>query len=90
MTKTQLLTISLDFVHDVLANGRKIRLLTVVDDYSRESIKIAVDTSINGRRVSEELKQVIETRGKPDRILRDNGTEFTSMTIIKWCQEKEI
>lgn len=81
---------SLDFVHDVLANGRRIRMLTVVDDFTRESVKIAVDTSLNGRRVCEELEQVIEARGKPDRILSDNGTEFISMALLKWCQEQGI
>ena len=81
---------SLDFVHDVLESGRRIRMLTVVDDFTRESIKIAVDTSLNGRRVCAELEQVIEARGKPDRILSDNGTEFTSMAILKWCQEQGI
>lgn len=81
---------SLDFVHDVLANGRRIRMLTIVDDFTRESIKIAVDTSLNGHRVCEELEQVIEARGKPERILSDNGTEFTSVAILRWCQEREI
>jgi putative transposase len=81
---------SLDFVHDVLESGRRIRMLTVVDDFTRESLKIVVDTSLNGRRVCEELEQVIETRGKPDRIVSDNGTEFTSMAILRWCQEQGI
>ena len=81
---------SLDFVHDVLESGRRIRMLTVVDDFTRESVKIVVDTSLNGRRVCEELEQVIEARGKPDRILSDNGTEFTSMTILRWCQAQGI
>jgi putative transposase len=81
---------SLDFVYEVLANGRRIRMLTVVDDFTRESIKITVETSLNGRRVCEELEQVIEARGKPDRILSDNGTEFTSIAILKWCQEQGI
>ena len=81
---------SLDFVHDVLESGRRIRMLTVVDDFTRESIKIAVDTSLNGRRVCEELEQIIEARGKPERILSDNGTEFTIMAILRWCQEQGI
>lgn len=81
---------SLDFVHDVLANGRRIHMLTVVDDFTRESIKIAVDTSLNGQRVCAELEQVIETRGKPGRILSDNGTEFTSMAVLRWCKEQGI
>jgi len=61
-----------------------------VDDFTRESVKITVDASLSGRRVCEELEQVIESRGKPDRILSDNGTEFTSIAVLKWCQEKEI
>lgn len=81
---------SLDFVHDVLANGRRIRMLTVVDNFTRESVKIAVETSLNGRRVCAELDQAIEARGKPGRILSDNGTEFTSIAILKWCQEQGI
>lgn len=81
---------SLDFVHDVLTDGRKIRLLTIVDDFSRESLKIVVDTSLNGRRVRDELEKVIEERGMPGRILSDNGTEFTSTAILQWCNEKGV
>lgn len=81
---------SLDFVHDVLANERRIRMLTVVDNFTRESIKIVLDTSLSGRSVCEELEQLIQTRGKPDRILSDNGREFTSMTLLKWSQEQEV
>lgn len=81
---------SLDFVHDALDSGRRVRMLTVVDDFTRESIKITVDTSLSGRRVCEELEQVIEHRGKPGRILSDNGTEFTSTAVLKWCQEKGV
>ena len=81
---------SLDFVHDVLANGRRLRMLTVADNFTRESLKITVDTSLNGHRVCEELEQVVETRGKPDRILSDNGTEFTSTSVLKWCRDQGI
>ena len=81
---------SLDFVHDALVNGRKIRLLTIVDDFTRESLKITVDTSLSGRRVCEELEEVMKIRGKPGRILSDNGTEFTSNAVLQWCQEKGI
>jgi putative transposase len=81
---------SLDFVHDALTNGRRIRMLTVVDDFTRESIRIAVDTSLSGQRVCEELEQVVAIRGKPGRILSDNGTEFTSTAVLKWCQEQGI
>jgi putative transposase len=81
---------SLDFVHDALADGRRIRILTIVDDYSRESLKMVVDTSINGSRVRDELTELLETRGKPERILSDNGTEFTSTAILKWCYDRGV
>lgn len=81
---------SLDFVHDALACGRRIRLLTIVDDFTRESLKVEVDTSLNGHRVRDELEKVIEMRGLPGRILSDNGTEFTSTAILKWCHEKGV
>lgn len=81
---------SLDFVHDALADGRRIRILTVVDDYSRESLKLVVDTSLNGARVRDELMELIAQRGMPGRILSDNGTEFTSTAILKWCHEQGV
>lgn len=81
---------SLDFVHDALSDGRRIRILTVVDDYSRESLKMVVDTSLGGQRVKDELEELLETRGMPERILSDNGTEFTSTAILKWCYERGL
>lgn len=81
---------SLDFVHDALADGRRIRILTIVDDYSRESLKMVVDTSLNGVRVRDELTKLMEIRGMPERILSDNGTEFTSTAILKWCYERGV
>ena len=65
-------------------------MLTVVDDFTRESLKIVVDTPLNGHRVCEELEHIIEARGKPDRILSDNGTEFTSMAILRTQAESWI
>lgn len=81
---------SLDFVHDALYNGRRIRLMTVVDDYTRECLKIVVDTSLSGIRVKRELEQLIEERGKPKSILSDNGTEFTSNAILQWSEERQV
>ncbi len=79
---------ALDFVHDALANGQRIRLLTIIDVYTRECIKIVVDTSLNGRRVIRALEEAIEEYGSPEEILSDNGTEFTSNAVLSWCQEK--
>lgn len=81
---------ALDFVSDALANGRKIRLLTVVDVHTRESLKIAVEYSLNGRTVLEVLEELIKERGKPAVILSDNGTEFTSNRVTRWQKETEI
>lgn len=81
---------SLDFVMDALGDGRRIRLLTIVDEYTRESLKIVVERSMAGKRVAQELKDLIKSRGKPEEILSDNGTEFTSHAIISWAQEETI
>jgi putative transposase len=56
---------SLDFVSDILASGRKFRMLTVLDDFSRESLAVVVDSSLSGIRIARELHQVLETRGTP-------------------------
>lgn len=68
---------SLDFVHDLLATGRRFRLLNIVDDVTRASplapLAAVVDTSISGRRVVRELGDLIATRGKPKMIVSDNA-----------------
>lgn len=81
---------SLDFVSDALWNGRRIRLLAIVDDFSRECLKIAVDTSMGGHRVVRELNQLIFERGTPEEIISDNGTEFTSNAVLAWAHEKKV
>lgn len=78
---------SLDFVSDALADGRRIRILTIVDDFSRECLKMVVDTSLSGKRVARELTGLIAEKGMPLAITSDNGTEFTSNAILKWSQE---
>ena len=67
---------SMDFVSDQLSDGRKFRSLTIVDDCSRESPAIEVDTSLPGKRVTRVLDRLAETRGLPDAIVVDNGPEF--------------
>jgi putative transposase len=81
---------ALDFVSDSLADGRRIRVLTVVDAYTRECLKMVVDTSLNGVRVARELSQLIREKGKPQTILSDNGTEFTSHAILRWALENLV
>jgi putative transposase len=76
---------SLDFVLDVLDDGRRFRLLTVVDDFTRSCLAIDVDTSIGGRRVAQVLQRLIETRGTPARLVTDNGPEFISRALDAWA-----
>lgn len=81
---------SLDFVSDAFTDGRRFRILAVIDDYSRECLALVADTSLSGERVARELSILISKRDKPNMIVSDNGTEFTSMAILKWCQETQI
>jgi transposase InsO family protein len=81
---------SLDFVHDQFTNGRRFRILNVVDDVTRECLAAIPDTSISGKRVARELTTLIERRGKPGMIVSDNGTELTSNAILTWCTEHRI
>jgi putative transposase len=81
---------SLDFVSDAFTDGRRFRVLAVVDDYSRECLALVADTSLSGARVVRELNTLIARRGKPQTIVSDNGTELTSMAILKWCQDTGI
>jgi putative transposase len=81
---------SLDFVSDTLSDGRRFRILCVVDDFSREALAVVVDISLSGIRVARELDRLIERRGKPQMIVSDNGTELTSHAILKWVQEVDL
>src|SRR5438105_7859185 len=78
---------SLDFIHDQLANGRRFRILNVVDDVTRECLGAIADVSISGVRVARELQTIIQTRGKPGMIVSDNGTELTSNAVLAWAAE---
>jgi len=81
---------SLDFVHDQFALGRRFRVLNIVDDVTRECLAAIPDTSISGKRVARELTAVIERRGKPQMIVSDHGTEFTSNAILSWTEEQRV
>jgi putative transposase len=81
---------SLDFVSDVLADGRRFRVLVVVDDFTRECLALVVDTSISGRRVARELDAIIATRKKPLTIVSDNGSELTSHAMLGWQADHRV
>ena len=81
---------SLDFLADALADGRRFRILAVVDDFSRECLALVVDTSLAGVRVARELDRIVELRGRPRMLVSDNGTELTSNAILRWQQERGV
>lgn len=81
---------SLDFVSDALVDGRRFRVLAIVDDFTRECLSLVADTSLSGARVARELDAVIATRGKPATVVSDNGTEFTSTAMLRWQQETGV
>jgi putative transposase len=81
---------SLDFVSDALANGRRFRVLAVVDDFSRECLGLVVDTSLSGLRVGRELDRIAALRGYPVMVISDNGTELTSHALLRWQEERSV
>ncbi|WP_128917762.1 IS3 family transposase, partial [Bradyrhizobium nanningense] len=81
---------SLDFVHDQFANGRRFRILNIVDDVTKECLGAIPETSISGRRVARELTAIIERRRKPGMIVSDHGTEFTCNAMLAWCKDAAI
>ena len=82
--------LAMDFVHDSLWNGRKLRALNIVDVFTKEALKIEVDTSITGEHVVRILDQIIEERGIPKYITIDNGPEFRSKALDKWAYKNQV
>jgi len=81
---------SMDFVSDALSSGRKIRALTIVDEYSRKCHRIEVDTSIGGQRVTRVLDEIAQFEGLPSLITIDNGPEFISKALDTWAYQRGI
>ena len=65
-------------------------MLAVVDDFTRECLALVADTSLSGVRVGRELDSIIARRGRPQTIVSDNGTELTSMAILRWSQDTSV
>ena len=81
---------SMDFVSDSLANGRRLKCLTVADDFSHECVDIAVDYGMSGEYVIRLLDRAATFRGYPSAVRTDNGPEFTSRAFIAWAQAHGI
>ncbi len=81
---------SLDLVSAQLTDGRRFRVLTIVDDCTRECLGLVADTSLSGLRVVRELDRIIEVRGKPKMIVSDNGSEFTCNAILQWADRAKV
>ena len=81
---------SMDFVSDQLSNGRRFRVLNVVDDYTREMVGQLIAFSISGKQVARFLNRLLEQRDKPHQMICDNGPEFTSKALFFWQQDTGI
>lgn len=81
---------SMDFMSDFMAEGRRLKILTVVDDFTRYCLAIAVDTSIPGARVVQVLEQLTEEHGLPEVIVTDNGPEFTGKALDTWAYQHKV
>ena len=81
---------SMDFVSDSLANGRRLKCLTVADDFSHECVDLAVDYGISGEYVTRLLDRAARFRGYPEAVRTDNGPEFTSRAFMAWAQQHGV
>lgn len=77
-------------VSDAFTDGRRFRVLAMVDGFSRECLALVADTSLSDLRITRELDALIRRRGKPTKVVSDNGTELTSMAVLIWCQETRV
>lgn len=71
-------------------DGRRLRVLAVVDDFTHEYLCLVADTSLSGAPLARELDSLVTRRAKPKTIVSDNCTEMTSMASLKWCQRTDI
>jgi len=81
---------SIDFVADQMGSGRRFRIFTIMDDYTREWPMTIIDTSISGTRVVRALEELASRHALPKAIVSDNGTEFTSGAFLAWAERRGI
>jgi putative transposase len=80
----------MDFMRDTLATGRVFRLLNIVADCTREPLAMEVDTSFPGSAVAAVLTRLVTARGRPNRMVCDNGPEFISRALAVWAAEHGV
>lgn len=78
----------MDFMHDQLADGRSFRLFNLIDDFNGEALAMDIDQSVPTERVVRALDQVIEWRGRPQVIRRDNGPEYVCSMLMLWAENR--
>ena len=81
---------AIDFVFDACADGRQIKCLTIIDEWTRESLAIDVAGSIRSKRVVDVLAQLVSARGAPRYIRSNNGPEFVSKALLRWTKDERI
>jgi putative transposase len=81
---------AMDFIIDGLATGRMVRILSVVDAYTRECLALEADTSLGSGRVTRVLERLIGERGRPENLRTDNGPEFTSRRLLGWAEDWKV
>jgi putative transposase len=81
---------AMDFIVDGLANGRMVRILSVVDAYTRECLALEADVSLGSGRVTRVLDELIAEHGRPESLRSDNGPEFCSRRMLGWAEERKI
>jgi putative transposase len=81
---------AMDFIVDGLANGRMVRILSVVDAYTRECLALEADVSLGSGRVTRVLEGVIAEHDRPESLRADNGPEFCSRHMLGWAEERKI
>jgi len=81
---------ALDFLQDALASGRKLRVLSVIDVFTREALALEVDTSLPGRRVVRVLDRLLGERERPAQVVLDNGPELISRALEEWAHQHAV
>jgi len=83
-------TWAIDFMTETLYDGRRIRLLTVMDEGNREGLEIEMAVSLPSRRVVRVLNELVALHGRPTAVRTDNGPEFTAQPFVDWCAEHGV